>query len=56
MGDQRMNPDNPSDPLVWDIFENAWVPHSYWRLVNAAVPRMRKDSEGHRRGSVVQTP
>lgn len=32
--DLRMNPDNPKDPLVWDIFENAWVPLSYWKWVH----------------------
>lgn len=32
--DLRMNPDNPKDPLVWSIFDNAWVPLSYWKWVN----------------------
>lgn len=26
--------DTVKEPLVWDIFENAWVPLSYWKWVN----------------------
>jgi hypothetical protein len=41
MLERRMNPDNPKDPLVWSVFDNAWVPLSYWRLMNPAQGRGR---------------